>query len=345
MNSQNNMKPKTILTTCIILIFIAGCISPNPKGTTTTSSLYKGTKGLELAFVKNAPPSRVFASVDEKNPSQFKVIVNIKNKGAYDIGFDENGAKSDVNKGILVLTPEGGYVNLIGVEEQEDVKNDEKKKVSFDIRGISLSNNIGDELNIHSTLEARELSSLSAMHTSSIFATICYLYQTKVSTSACIDPDIYGQGPGTKACEAKNLAFSGGQGAPVAVTNIEVQMVPQGKKVKPQFLIHVENKGNGEVVKKEGYAKACDAEIGKSDPLNNFFNVVKIQAKLSTETLNCKQGDYDNIVLLDGKKGIIKCSPTKLESENKAYLAPLSIVLDYGYTKTISKDFKIERPG
>ena len=331
------MKPKTILITCIILLFIAGCINPNPKGTITTSGLYKGTKGLEMSFVKNAPPSRVFASVEDSK-NQFKVIVNIKNKGAYNIGFDENGKESNENKGIYVLTPESGYVDIVDLDEQLNVES-----AGFNVRGRSLSNDIGDEVNIHSTLTARELSSLSALQSSSIFATICYQYQTKVSTSVCVDPDIYDLGPVKQACDGKDLSFSGGQGAPVAVTNVEVRMAPEGESVNPQFFIHVENKGNGEIVRKEKYKTACDSKIS---PENDYFNVVNIEAKLSGKTLDCQQGDnVEKIVILDGKKGIIKCSSGNLDSENNAYLAPLSIVLDYGYTRTISKDFKIEKPG
>lgn len=338
---------KRIIITIFLVLLISGCINLNPKETATTSSLYKGTKGLELSFVKNAPPSRVFASTSETNPSQFKVAVNIKNKGAYDILTTSYGDSDPAQKGIFVLTPEGGYVDFVEIDEIQDVLPGDKSAF-FEVRGRSLSNDVGDEVMIYSTWEARKLSSLSAVHTSSIFATICYPYRTEVSASACIDPDVYGEGPGKKACEAKNLAFSGGQGAPVAVTNIEVRMVPKGEEVEPQFLIHVENKGDGEVVKRDGYVKACGAGIPseETDSLNNYFNVVGIEAKLSTQKLKCEQGDNKGIVILDGKKGIVKCSPENWESENKnAYVAPLSIVLDYGYTKTISKSFSIEKPG
>ena len=329
------MKPKTILTTCMILIVLTGCINLNPKKTTTTSSLFKGTKGLEMSFVKNAPPSRVFASAGEDFKGQFKAIVNIKNKGAYDVGFNEEGEESK-NNGILVLTPESGYVDIINVDEIPNIES-----AGFSIRGRSLSNDVGDEINLYSTLEARELISLSALHSSSIFATICYPYQTKVSTSVCIDPDIYDLGPVKKACDGKDLSFSGGQGAPVVVTNVEVRMAPKDESVTPQFLIHIENKGNGEIVRKEKYVTACERKIS---PGKDYFNVVNIEAKLSGKTLDCdEQGDNEKIVILDGKKGIVKCSLKDWESEDKnSYVAPLIIVLDYGYTKTISKSFNIE---
>lgn len=313
----------------MILIILTGCINLNPKKTTTASSLYKGVKGLEMSFVKNAPPSRIF----EQN--QFNVIVNVKNKGAYDVGFDKDGKVSDDN-GILVLTPESGYVDIKELNEQKGVVS-----AGFSVRGRSLSNDVGDEINLYSTLEARELSSLSALHSSIIFATICYPYQTKVSTSVCIDPDIYDLGTVKQACDGKDLSFSGGQGAPVAVTNVEVRMAPEGENVKPQFLIHVENKGNGEIVRKEEYETACQRKIS---PEQDYFNVVNIEVKLSNKELECEQRDNKKIVILDGKKGIIKCSSGEIVAKN-AYVAPLSITLDYGYTKTISKGFNIEKVG
>ena len=330
---------KTILITCMVLIFLTGCIDLSPKKTTTTSSsLYKGIQGLEVSFVKNAPPSSVFAN------APFKVIVNIKNKGAYDILTTSTGDFDPAQKGIFVLIPEGGYVDFKEMDKSEGVLPGDTSAF-FEVRGKSLSNDVGDEVRIHSTLTARDLSSLSAVHASSIFATVCYPYQTKVSTSVCIDSDIYDLGPVKKACDGKDLSFSGGQGAPVAVTKVEVRMSPEGESVKPQFLIYVENKGDGEVVEKDGYVEACNSGIpSETNQLYKYFNVVNIEAKLSGDKLDCRQGDNEGIVILDGKKGIIKCSSGEIDTKN-AYVAPLSIVLDYGYTRTISKSFNIEKAG
>ncbi len=71
-------------------------------------------------------------------------------------------------------------------------------------------------------------------------------------TELCVDTDVYGLRPGEKACNSKDLAFNEGQGGPVAVTNIETKMLLDSDedKVKPQLIIHIENKGNGEVISK-----------------------------------------------------------------------------------------------
>lgn len=330
----------------MILIVITGCIDLTKKGTTTVSSLYKGTSGLKLSFVKNAPPSRIFENTN------FNVIVQIENKGAYDVRDISEGMDYErAQMGEIVITPESGYVDFEKIDESEGILPGDNGAF-FEIRGKSLSNPVGDEIVVYSNLKARELSSLSAVHSSSVFATVCYPYQTKLSTSVCIDPDIYNLKPKKKACEVKNLAFSG-QGAPVAITKIEVQMIPEGDKVKPMFLVHIENKGDGEVVKRDNYHAACGATIGTSEEteLYKYFNVINVkESKLSTQALDCEQGDTEEIVLR-GKKGTIKCVFSEegalkdgISKEDDAYIAPLTIILDYGYTSTISKQFNIEKP-
>ena len=332
------MEKKYLALVLALILIISGCINLNTGETTTkASSLYKGTSGLALSFIKNAPPSRVFEKTD------FNVVVKIENKGAYDIGFEEG--ESNFGRGFFVITPETGYVNIKDIDENEGVVPGEGIAF-FEVRGKSLSNSAGDEINIYSTLKAGELSSLSQVHSSSIFATVCYPYQTKLSTSICIDSDTLGSGK--KACEVKDLAFSGGQGGPIAVTKIEVQMAPEDGKIKPQLVIHMENQGKGEVVKKEKYEYACMSEMPEeTNQLDKYFNVVNInneKSKLSDKKLVCGT-DEKNVVILSGKKGVIRCSPEEWGKEDKnAYVTPLSIVLDYGYSSTISKEFNIEKP-
>lgn len=331
-----------------MILLISGCINLQKKDTTQVSTLYKGTSGLKLSFVKNAPPSRVFENTN------FNVIVKIENKGAYDVriisDIDESPTLGGLaQRGLFVITPESGYVDFGKIDESEGISPGDKSAF-FEVRGKSLSNPVGDDIVVYSNLKARKLGSLSQVHSSTVFATVCYPYQTKLSTSVCIDPDIYNLRPGKKACEVKNLAFSG-QGAPVAITKVDVQMVPEGDKVKPLFLLYIENKGDGEVVKRDSYFDACGAGIKveeETDQLYKYFNVINIygaESKLSDIQLVCEQGDNKNFAILRGKKGVVKCYPSEWKDENEnAYLAPLSIVLDYGYTSTISKQFDIEKP-
>ena len=57
-------------------------------------------------------------------------------------------------------------------------------------------------------------------------------------------------------------------------------------KVKPHFIIFVENKGNGEVIASDMIKDACS-----NKPLNyKDFNRIKIKASLSGQGLNCNMG-------------------------------------------------------
>ncbi len=329
------MQKKHLILGFALVFIISGCIGLVPGGDTkAASSLYKGTKGIEMSFVNNAPPKRVFGD------TPFNVIVRVENKGAYDVGFEKE-------KGIFVITPESGYVDFKSIDESDGVEyNGQEKSSSFSVRGRSLSNPVGEEIVVNSYLGARELSSLSNIHESSVFATACYPYQTKLSTTVCIDPDFYNLAGVEKACEVKDLLFLTGQGAPVAITKIEVKIAPaEDNLVKPEFIVHVQNKGIGEVVKKDSYMSACGARGGKPNEENKYFNVIMInkdETKLSNNVvLDCKQGG-DQEIVLSGKEGVFRCETLEGITVDRAYLTPLSIVLDYGYTSTISKGFNIE---
>lgn len=311
------------ITALLILLVISGCIDLNPgKDTTTPSNIYKGTKGLEISFVKNAPPSKVF----EKSP--FNVIVRVQNKGAYDVGY--YGGEVSAEKGKLVITTESGYANVESIEFESDTQNG--NNIEFSVPGKSLLNAEGDEIEIRSILNTKELTSLSRIHASQVFATVCYPYETRVSTSVCIDPDVLA--PGEKACEVKELAFGSGQGAPVAVTKIDTHIIPKAGELDVQFVIEVQNKGGGELVSRDGYLNACGKETVERK--------IKIKdIKLSDVELDCGDEIMEKGFTLIDKKGSIKCS-AKIEKSNSAYLAPLTFTLEYGYSSTVSKQFSIE---
>lgn len=346
------MKKELILIMICICLLTSGCINQNPpKDFTNAKTLFKGYGGLKASFVKNAPPTKVFEE------EYFSAILKIENKGAYDVGFNEQGEEDTSKRGTLVIIPESSYVD-ISSEQCKDcgIKKDEfvNPKVGFpntgyfQVRGKSLTDPIGDNINVYSTLKSRELLSLSNIHESSIFATLCYPYQTEVSASVCIDPDIYNLKPTEKACESKSLVFSGGQGAPVAITKIDVKISPGEKEeLHPVFIIYIENKGQGEVVNIEKVKNVCDGFIDQSEEGNKYFNQINIkEAKLSTNDLDCSQGKSKDTLFLTGKKGVIQCrvkDSEPISPDQPSYSTPLSLTLEYGYTSTISKRFNIEK--
>jgi len=229
------------------------------------------------------------------------------------------------------------------------------KEIKID--GKSVFNPNGDEYFITVDGKTKVLGAQSEKQSSTILATACYPYKTIFGTSVCIDTDIYGISRGQKACSITDLKFGKGQGAPVAITKVETRMLPQDdNKIKPLFLIHIENKGNGEVIKLSETQKACTEEsLDYKD-----FNTIIVDASLSGKPLDCrieKDGEPSSAeIRLREKKGIIRCTLEEVDLDGDgvndielidtgrdAYVAPLRIELDYGYTFTISKDIIIEK--
>ena len=230
------------------------------------------------------------------------------------------------------------------VEELEQGKLQELK-----VGGKSIFNPKGDEEFITLNAQAKRIGAQSETQSSTILATACYPYKTILGASICVDTDIYGMKRGEKACSVRDLKFGDGQGAPVAVTKIETRMLPQDdNNVKPHFLIHIKNKGNGQVIKLSEVEKACTEK-----PLDyKDFNTILIKASLSGVPLDCRvnKNGHDEppepaTIRLKGKEDLVRCTytNTKVIEDKDAYVAPLNIELEYGYTFTISKDIIIEK--
>jgi len=303
----------------VFLLVLAGCKGGSSKGTSITDiDVRKGTDGLIIEFIKNAPPDKVFE--DEV----FPLAVRLKNEGA-----------SNIELGFLVFGFEKAYID---VEEENEARYD------FSIDGKSIINLKGDEEFITVNTQAKQVGAQSETHPSTILATACYPYKTILGTSACVDTDILGLIK-DKLCDVnKPLEFSNGQGAPVAVTRIETRMLPHldQDKILPHFIIYVENKGNGEVINLDKVDTACTSE-----PLDyTDFNRIRITAKLADKELNCNIGDEVDVVelRLREKKDKVRCIFEEgIEINQDVFTTTLEVELEYGYTFTKSKDITIEK--
>ncbi|MBW2979952.1 hypothetical protein KY360_00865 [Candidatus Woesearchaeota archaeon] len=309
---------KSIIAILVVAFVIVGCRGgTGGEGRIVSRDIYKGTNGLVMEFLPM--PEDVF----EKSP--FRMEVKLKNEGAYDI-----------TQGYLTLGLEKDFIGLsewairepiIGVVSSEQVE--------FNLEGKSIMNPKGSQGMVAVILASKEIEVMREKHTSTILFTGCYAYKTKLSEGVCIDTDILGTRTVEKACKVEDKTLEG-QGAPIAITKVEVDMLPHENKVKPQFLIYIENKKKGEVVKTDVVREACSGE-----PIDfKDFNVVKVSAKLFDKPLTCtpstaklKEGKDEIRCILD--EGISKDEGTHTET--------LNLELDYGYTNTMSTTIDIKK--
>lgn len=311
---------------------LVGCkVTTNPKPL-TRDEIYKGTDGLVMSFWKDTPPKEVYASTDTER-AQFDIAIELQNKGAYNI-----------EQGWLTLVLENDYMLIDEWKQGEHISYSGDSRATFDLEGKSLLNPIGGKDLTTIRINANKFpETLSETHTSSILLAACYKYQTSVYENVCVDTDVYNLRNLDKPCNVKDMSLTS-QGAPIAITKVEVQMMPHENqdRIKPIFTIYVENKGNGEVIK-SGVAIENACSSGSLRIKENDINVVDIKAYLSGREyqLDCNPG----YVKLKEKQGVIRCSlKDGKEKQYGTYEAPLIIDLDYGYMQTIAKEVTIKKP-
>ena len=342
---MRNTRKDALMIGALLLapLAISGCGTSQQAGGKNIQDVQTGTTGLEVEFLKNAPPKIVF----EK--TLFPVMLRVKNTGTYPIAE---------KKAILSLGVERDYISSINVEEGGRISRNNDNEAMFTLEGKTPLNPKGDEEVITYTVEAGKIDPQSESHPSTIIASLCYPYETKLAASVCIDPDPNNVRPIRKSCTVQDLSYSSGQGAPVAITKVEIQVLPTASEaVKPQFLISIENKGKGEVMKFSAADAACRRTGGALT--YREFNAVEMHATLSGQDLECSlrneavadesnpNPDAQEFARLSSGKGVVRCSyPDDAPAIGKAaesYTAPFTITLSYGYTQSLTTDYAIKK--
>ena len=334
------MNKKINFTFLLFLLLLSSCTSQgNQKA--KDIEVRVGFNGLIMEFAKNTPPQKVFET------DIFPVILNIRNSGASDVK-KENA--------FLSLGIEKDYTKKLQLQATGSIKkaNEGEASAMFGLNGKSQINQIGDFEVVSYQLTAGSVDPQSETHKSTVIATLCYPYQTILDSTVCIDTDLSSTRPGKKVCSMQDLAFSSGQGAPVAVTKIEINMLPsaitsdnQISIIRPQFLIYIENKDKGDVLKSGSEKDYCT----KPNIAHENLNKVYVVASLGGKELDCKTNKIDlnnlmdNYVKLLDKKALARCILKESDISRTAdnYLSPLKVTLTYGYTQSITANYIIQK--
>jgi hypothetical protein len=307
---MNNVSRRLLLL--LLLVFVSGCL-PFGDGDGIDidyEKVYSGTDGIVADFLKNAPQDRLYSGTD------FKIGLDIANIGAY---------TTDVN---LRIGYERDYMEP---ERAAFTINNLEGKSAYNLEGNRVYEFIDAK-----TLALKKTSgagSLVESHKALISVTYCYDYQTLAKADVCVDTDVYDEKL-RKVCAVSDKSLSS-QGAPVAVKKIEVEMLPVAENnIVPQFTIHLQNVGDGTVIKRGQWLNACMGEVEDIG-----WDTVEIEASLSNNVLDCKKGS----VKLDESQGEIRCTGNTISQDRGTYAAPLVIKLYYGYYSIITKNVEILR--
>lgn len=275
-----------------ITLFLIGSLVLNGcggGGSLAVYNPYRGATGLTMSFIENAPPPEVYGR------QNFKVGMRVRNEGAFDI----TGARiilQYIYDDVVVDSPEQ-TISLYG--RTTHIKQGESDVVFWDA-------------------QAQGVDGREDERSTKIWAIAYYKYRTNAFNDVCVDPDIYGTHINEKSCRAsENVAFES-QGAPIAVTNVQMTLIPESDTSgQLKFTITVRNVGGGEV-----YGGSSASNMGE-------FNEVNIRADLSGNRLNCDQ----NTIKLEHGVGEMACYGG-YSNKRKEYTTPLHIQLDYTYKDT-----------
>lgn len=321
----------------VMLLLVLSC-----KRQPTEMDLYKefhhGKEGLATTLM-HVPPELL-----EQTPFTFSV--KIENKGS-------SGAE-----GLSVVSLEEDYMCLIDPATQLCMKDPHKEQAkvrSFILQGRSRYMLNGESTLVEYPLKTKSIEALSEQHTSRILTTTCYTYATEFIGEACLDPGKYSLKKSKPVCEMKALKATD-QGAPIAVTDVEVDLMPEGDAVKPLFTFTVENKGKGITI----YPIDKINELCSSSQLKfRETNVLVLdEFKLSNglfyiygrDDINTMVCEPNPLRLKDGKDRI-RCYQKSqraydrftIQNTHPAFTVQLSATFRYGYMDTEAQNMVIRK--
>ncbi|MEM2121738.1 MAG: hypothetical protein QXU20_03735 [Candidatus Woesearchaeota archaeon] len=280
----------------LLIILFTGCSS---ESGISIFNPYVGTQGLEVNFMKSAPPEFVFED------STFHIGFELENKGALNI-----------EKGIITI----GFSDIPGLTV-------DKKTINFELKGKKERRSIyGEKKYEVISAKAPKLEG-KAQSDFLINMIACYQYSTFLQTSICVNPDPFNPKP--ENCNPSPVQFSS-QGSPIAITKVEQSVIPVSEKQsKLMFTIYIKNVGNGFVTLKDSYHKICN-----NIPLKvQEVDALEVSAKLGHEDLTCSP---KKVVLKEGE-GYVTCY-SKPSDIQPSYKTALSVKADFGYFYSQTKN-------
>lgn len=302
------------LLIAVVLLLSACTTSGNDRSDkeSVTQSYRSGSQGISMKFLPNLPPSRTFDSED------FNVFIEVENKGAANIpGAGDRIYVSGFDPNIVTNIPFTGQSMKLAGKDQYTLQG-EVSTAQF--KGIVR----------RLTTDAYPLT---------LIATACYGYETQASSTVCIDPDPYAISTRVRACTPGSVGL-GSEGAPVAVTSIEVDPRPR----KTVFKIHISNVGGGDVFRYGGNTLAkCSPYTQQGLNFDEIDYVQLSDVLVSGVSIknSCKPLDKDHI-RLSGGSGTVMCELSNIRS-NAAYTTPITVILKYGYRNQIQQTTEILR--
>ena len=302
-----------IFTIIFLITSCSGQVASGENARDTEAILKQvqsGTQGVTMSFLQDSPPAVVY------DQNELLAIVEVKNKGNHDLaaqdcfiqitGFDPN-----------IISPVFGVARScaegLGLLEGKSVFNTDGgfNQLEFSSTNIILPDGI---LEYNPNLN---------------FVT-CYNYVTRANPQVCIDTALYQVTAEQKTCKVRDISMSGGQGAPVSVSKVTVEMAG----TQAIFGIDIVNNGGGRVLHPQTDIQSC---AQATQLTHRDLDKIEFTVSMPGAAVNCNP--TSGIVPLNNGKGKIICKADM--GISPAFETPLQIVLNYNYIQSMQKKIKI----
>ncbi len=310
---------KKVVLVCLLLIslfLLASCkgkVAAGERPVDTAAALrlvQTGTEGIQVNVLPNYPPPLLY------DQNELVALVEIKNRGNHNLepqdcflqitGFDPNIILGAFN------VPRSCAENA-GTLEGKNVYNTEGgvNQLEFKSSTITLPESVFE-------------------YNPNLNFVACYNYVTTANPSVCVDPLLFQVTSEQKTCQPHDVGMAGGQGAPVGVSYVGVDMVGR----KAIFEINVQNLANGRVLSPYSDIRSC----GQASLEYTDLDKVGYEVQMSGGSLiDCKP--KDGLVRLTNNQGKIVCQFDIPGAS--AFETPLRIKLNYNYVQSFQKPLRI----
>lgn len=206
-----------LIVVILSLLLISGC-----GGTSTSTLSYnfkQGVSEVNVKLMENAPPKQIYPF------SKFKLIVDLDNQAAYGVT--------------------NGKVNIIGLDSKYFVLDSISRDFNT-LQGRSLQNPLGEQKFLTFDGDAKGLFQNAQQYTGNYYLNVDYDSVFEFTDTMCLNPsvyDIYDSG-----CKEQNRKSYSGQGAPVAITEVEEMIYPYETGTSDlEFRMRLSNRGRGRI--------------------------------------------------------------------------------------------------
>ncbi|MBU1976096.1 MAG: hypothetical protein KKG59_06860 [Nanoarchaeota archaeon] len=275
--SSKRYKQLSILFIVGICFLLVACTGGPGGGSGYTPPKDKpfrvGKEGISMRFMGDSPPATVYPE------DTFNAILFLENVGAYTVGItvDPDGTKIGEEHGILSITYDSFYL-LTGAPDPN--------KNNIQLRGKSLTEARGAGDTHEYTFYAKPLQGQREHPTTPIIFTLCYPYETTLIQDVCVDLDYYNMDQRDKVCQIKTISLDKGQGAPIAITNVEPRaLIVNGISIV-EFVLDIENVAGGNVISWDDVS-TTEQKCNGAKPDRDDWNALTISASLMGQQLDC----------------------------------------------------------